>query len=71
MTQLNEPPKCEKCKELARENLGLLLMLREVHDVTPSALRATARSRAEDYLSDTPHPNRLAWRITGIRGETT
>jgi hypothetical protein len=51
-----KPAPCEKCRQLARENLGLLLMLQEAHgDVSCDALRATAESKAEIHLNEAHH----------------
>ena len=54
-----ELPACEECKRLAHQNLGLLLMLIEVHgDVSAESLRATADSKALEDLANAPDSER-------------
>ncbi len=49
-------------ERLARENCGLLLMLKEAHgDVSAKALRETAKSRADDYIGMTGTKEIIDW----------
>jgi hypothetical protein len=52
-----ELPACKDCDRLSRHNLGLVLMLMDVHKgVTAEAIRATANSRAQDHLEAEARP---------------